>query len=969
MTLAPLPGTFPLNDATRAELERDFYDTWRQQEAYALIEQVQAQECWQHVLAFLRHHSPHLSRLLERTPHTFAAFINGDHASYCQQIIAEITDRHTEPLSLDEGKRYLRMCKQRLSLMVALVDITERWELEEVTATLSHFADAAAQFALEQVLRQHMPPSQITGTEPVSEHCGITLLGMGKLGGYELNYSSDIDLIALYEPEKLDFLQPAARNQFAVNTLKQVCAYLQERQQEGYVFRVDLRLRPDPASTGLAVSLNNALIYYERVGQNWERAAMIKARHIAGDAQTATRFFEEIRHFIWRTHLDFAAIGDILSIKRQMQAREEPQITLPGHNIKTGYGGIREIEFLAQIYQLIWGGRLPDLRLQPTCAVLDTLAEYEFITPETNKTLKDAYRFYRQIEHRLQMRLDQQTHSLPESEEGLAQLAGFCHEEPEPFAGRLLSELKTVHHIFSDAFHDSPPLGQAGRLVFTGVEHDPDTLDTLRRMGFDDPEIISATIQQWHKGSKRCMRSRRARETLTELVPLILEELSDTVDPDQAFAAFDQFLDALPTGVQPFSLFYANRDLLALIADITGNAPILARLLSQRPQLLDALVGYYGQSGPTETRSLADAVRQRLHLGNTQAGQAKQLIIAKQEQEFLIGVQLLQGDITAFEASKRLSELADLLIHHAIELAYTQLQERYQEAPALHFAVIGLGKLGTQELTIGSDLDVMFVYDIPLDAEGEPPENYSQLSRYYNRLVARIIHLLSQPTKTGPLYELDTRLRPYGTQGAVAVRLDGFRHYYRSNAWMVENLALLQGRLIYASTPMTAPMHRALAESRIIDAPAAEISDNIHDIRRKITRQHYTTNPLDIKYVWGGLMDLQWVVKALLARHIKANRLPESLTSTADHIAWLQEIGAVDSQQHDLLQQAHTLYHIVLSHLRLCYSPDTPPESIRAGLTTLLAYVSGSDDWETLQYELRRLQGQIYHLYYNLSYS
>lgn len=693
---------------------------------------------------------------------------------------------------------------------------------------------------------------------------------------------------------------------------------------------------------------------------------MIKARPIAGDMIVAEQFMEIIQSFIWRNHLDFAAIDDILSIKRQMQAAHEPEITLPSHHMKTGYGAIREIEFLAQIHQLIWGGRVRELRLRPTCKVLERLHAHELISAEDCAYLQESYRMYRTIEHRLQMRHDQQTHTMPATEEEIITLADFCgYSDPLAFQHEVLERLHTVHRLFTDAFHDSAPLGFGGKLVFTGVDHDTDTLDTLRNMGFKHPEDISLAIQQWHKGSKRCTRTKRAREILTELVPLILSELSATVNPDLAFHHFDAFLTALPVGVQPFSLFNLNRPLLSVVAAIVGNAPVLAGQLSHYPQLLDILVDRSSHMGDDMARSLSEMMDEWLSLARGQEEWVEYFCNFKREQEFRLGVELLERRMDAEDVSIQLTELASQMIARAVDNAVLQLEQKYASPPPLHFAVIGLGKLGTCELMIGSDLDVMFVYDVPhTDNEAA----MTQAHDYYNRLTARVIHLLSHPTKTGNLYEMDMKLRPYGAQSAVAVKLEGFRDYYANAAWVVEHLALIQGRIIYASDAMRSPMQQALRAAKRIDIPPSQLIEQMHDVRKKISEQHYSANPWDIKYVWGGLMDLQWIVKTLMAKYAAHTPLPEAAHSTSAQLKWLYGQDILSDRQYQTLLDAQNLFHCTLSYLRLCHGDKLDAQNITEGLQLLLASVTGFRDFSQLKQQLLRLQGQVYHIYQNLAY-
>ena len=912
-------------------------------------------------------HSPYLERLSELHPDVLEVATNGDMQAQIDSWIAEIYAKQTDEMNASNARLYLRKYKQKISLLVAIADISGAWELPQITGALSHFADACVQFALEQIYRNSIPKTSLIANQVMSYQSGITILGMGKLGGYELNYSSDIDLIALYDPEKLEFLSPPARNRFVVRIIQQLASFLQDKQEGGYVFRVDLRLRPDPASTGLAVALDTATAYYEKAGQNWERAAMIKARPIAGDGRVSEEFLRIIQPFIWRNHLDFAAIDDILSIKRQMQAGNEPEIAIASHHMKTGYGAIREIEFLAQIHQLIWGGRVQDLRIRPTCEVLNKLAEYELISAEDADYLIESYRLYRLIEHRLQMKHDQQTHIMPATPAEIELIAEFCgYDDVRAFETQLLQRLQKVHQIFTDSFRDSAPLGFGGRLVFTGVEHDSDTLDTLRKMGFRKAEEVSLAIQQWHKGSKICTRTKRAREILTELVPLILAELSATVNPDRAFHHFDAFLTALPVGVQPFSLFNVNRPLLSVVAAIVGNAPVLANQLSHYPQLLDILVERINYGNFLSESKVTKLLDDWLKLARTQEEWVNYFCNFKLEHEFHIGVELLERKIEAEQASLLLSELTDVMINKAVEYATLQLNQKYAPPQDLQFAIIGLGKLGTKELMIGSDLDLICIYDLP-----EMPTDDAQTLadvQYYTRLVNRVLHLLSHPTKSGNLYEIDTKLRPYGAQGAVAVKLDSFQNYYSNSAWVVEHLALVQGRVIYSSPAMRESITHSLQAAKKIDVSNAVLIEQVHNVRAKISSQYFSSNPWDIKYVWGGMMDLQWIIKTLIAKYSNQYLLPMNVNSTAAQLKWLYEMDILSDRKYQTLYDAHHLFHSVLSYLRLCHGDRLDESNITEGLQILLYGVTGFRDFAGLKQQLLRLQAQVYQIYQNLAH-
>ncbi|HEY9163152.1 MAG TPA: glutamine-synthetase adenylyltransferase, partial [Magnetovibrio sp.] len=472
--------------------------------------------------------------------------------------------------SLDEPglMRLLRRQKVKMALITAIADITQVWELFGVTHALSDFADAAVSAAVSFQLMQLDRRGKIKLKHPdqPERESGLVILGMGKLGGRELNYSSDIDLIVLFDAERIETEQPMELSASFVRLARGLVEMLDKRTGDGYVFRTDLRLRPDPGSTPLAISTRAAEIYYESIGQNWERAAMIKARPIAGDLDAGQEFLDILRPYVWRKHLDFAAIQDIQSIKRQINAHKGGStIKIRGHNVKLGRGGIREIEFYAQTQQLIWGGRERDLRVKPTLEALNALVEAGHEQAENARTLSAAYHFLRRVEHRLQMIDDAQTHTLPEDDEGLHDIAIFLgYPTYDAFASDILATMSQVETLYAALFEEGQSLGAegGGSLVFTGGESDPETLKTIRDMGYQNAEAVDAAVRGWHHARYRATRSTRAREILTELMPRILSAMAGTAEPDAAFMRFDAFLGQLPAGVQLFSMFQSNPQML-----------------------------------------------------------------------------------------------------------------------------------------------------------------------------------------------------------------------------------------------------------------------------------------------------------------------------------------------------------------------------------------------------------------------
>src|SRR6185437_6670940 len=521
----------------------------------------------------------------------------------------------------------LRGLKAELHLLTALADLGGAWALDQVTGALTRFPDAAVAAALRVAARGELEAGRLTrlgeGAEgPVP---GWFCIAMGKQGAFELNYSSDIDVSVFFHPDRMPIAPGLDPQAFAVRLTHRLADLIQARTEDGYVFRMDLRLRPDPASTQPAVPVPAALDYYESVGQNWERAAFIKARPCAGDAPAAEAFLDELLPFVWRKNLDFAAIADIHSIKRQIHAHKvDERMTAKGFDVKLGAGGIREIEFYVQTQQLILGGRNPELRSRRTLDALAALAEAGQVTPETCAELTEAYLRLRAVEHRIQMLADEQTHKLPESDAErmrVAALSGYA--QLRSFDAAITRTLKGVNARYAELFPSEEPLSSRfGSLVFTGVEDDPATLATLKRMGFSNPPAVAATIRSWHHGHIPATATARGRELFTRLAPRLLEAAHATGWPDTAFARFRDFFSRLSSGVQLQSLFLAQPGLFELIVQVMAFAPRLAATLARRPAAIDAMLdgAFFAPIEIAEDRALMEAAVRRASVGKEAGG-------------------------------------------------------------------------------------------------------------------------------------------------------------------------------------------------------------------------------------------------------------------------------------------------------------------------------------------------------------
>ena len=898
--------------------------------------------------------SPFLTHCLLFEPgFTHDLLAQGADATFARAV-AEAAAPTATPLNEDALKQRLRIAKRRIALVTGLADIAGLWPLERVTRALSDFADLALSRAVTLLLARAHAAGEIAlplPDEPARDS-GVIVLGLGKLGARELNYSSDIDLMILYDPDRVLYRGKDSLQQLFVRFARDLVRLLEERTADGYVFRTDLRLRPDPGATPLALSVQAAENYYESTGQNWERAAMIKARCSAGDIEAGRAFIDVLRPFVWRRSLDFAAIQDIHSIKRQIHAHKGGgHIAVAGHNVKLGRGGIREIEFFVQTQQLIWGGRLPALRAPATLDGLRALTIADRVSVETERDMAKAYRFLRMVEHRLQMVDDRQTHALPVTESGLAHIAQFLgFADGASFAAALVAELRAVETHYAQLFEEAPDLSGPGNLVFTGTEDDPDTLTTLANLGFREPKTVAAVIRAWHHGRYRAMRSTRAKELLTELMPTLLQEFGKTVDPDQALVKFDEFLSRLPAGVQLFSLFYTNPSLLELVAEIMGSAPRLADWLAHSPQLLDGVLtgGFFAP--PPDRRALAHSATEALTQARDFQDTLDFLRRWNNDRVFQIGIHILRDLMDAGAAAEALTDTADTALEMLLGAVEAEFAKAHGRFAAGGLAVVALGKLGSRELTVGSDLDLLFVYDVG-EAEASDGARPLAPSHYFARLAQRYINAITAPTGEGKLYEVDMRLRPSGSAGSVAVSLEALLRYHRSDAWTWEHMALTRARVVCGPPALAMRIMAAIVEALDRPRDPATLVADVYDMRLRIEREHRAANLWDAKYVRGGLVDVEFLAQYLQLRH--GHTHPGMLsTNTAIALARLGAASFIPARAADDLIAAVTLWRKVQSLLRLTFGPGFEEEKAPGALKALLARTIGVVDFAAARAKL-----------------
>ena len=846
----------------------------------------------------------------------------------------------------------LRIAKRRTSLATAVADLGGVWPVEVVCARLSDFAQRALTIAADHLLAGAAAAGDIVLPAPddPSLASGWIVLGMGKLGGRELNYSSDIDLIVLYDGALIEYTGRTSLQQCMIRLTQSLVKVMAERTSDGYVFRTDLRLRPDPGSTPVAVATRAAEIYYESAGQNWERAAMIKARPVAGDIVAGEAFLEMLRPFIWRKSLDFFAIQDIHSIKRQINAqRGGSTMEVAGHDIKLGRGGIREIEFFAQTQQLIWGGRDPSLRLRATCDALRALAGTGLLESIVSSRLIRAYRFHRRLENRLQMVDDQQTHSLPEDEAELRRIALMMGYADRPgFEAALLEELRAVESHYAVLFEKTPDLSGPGNLVFTGADDDPETLETLARLGFREPSRVAERIRVWHHGRYNSTRSARARELLTELVPTVLETLSTTNDPDAALLRFDDFLRTLPAGVHVLSLFTNNPALLGLLAKIMGSAPRLADWLSRHPIMLEGVL----QPASLDFNAGSDRLTADLEgaLGEVYYYEEKLDICRywNNAHVFEIGVQMLDGRIDGADAGRPLADLATSCVRALLPATAREFAREHGAVPDSAFAVLGFGKLGGRELTTESDLDLLFLYetgDEHAESDGSRP---LPCQTYYARLCQRFIGAMSAPTNEGKLYEVDMRLRPAGASGPIATSLAAFTRYQNGDAWTWEHLALTRARVIAAPAAFAARIERTIASVLTRERDPDRLVCAVADMRERMEGELAVDDFWSIKRFRGGMIDIEFIAQYLQLRH--AGRHPDVLsTNTTDALERLAGAGCLEPSVADELIEAMTLWRRLQGIVRLAFGAGVAGRRESPALQEFVARALGAADYAALE--------------------
>lgn len=905
-------------------------------------------------------HSRYLWRLIEQNPQTLARFLSGPADAILADSLATARKLSDSAMDDESVMRILRKMKQEAHLLIALADIGGVWNVERVIAAITEMADVAVSCAIAYMLRQAAQAGKLNLPDAGNPEggCGLVVLGLGKHGAGELNYSSDIDLVVFYDPESSTLAPDVEPGPLFVRMTRTLVRLLQERTEDGYVLRVDLRLRPDPGSTAVAISLPAAFDYYESFGQNWERAAFIKARPVAGDIALGERFLSDLVPFVWRKYFDYAAIADIHAMKRQIHAvRGHSEIAIAGHDVKLGRGGIREIEFFVQTQQLIFGGRRNELRGRKTLDMLAALQDDGWVTSDAQTGLTAAYGFLRTIEHRLQMVNDEQTQRLPADHEILEQFSRFCgYDTIDDFGAALTEQLECVERHYARLFEHAPGLDSAaGSLVFTGSSDDPDTLTTLEKYGFHEPSLAIETIRGWHFGRRAAVQSARAREVLTELVPALIESFSGSGDPDAALAAFDNALGRMPAAIELFSILKSNAAVRDLFGDILGGAPRLAQIVAQRPHVLDAAID------PDLPHAILDSEQfdARLHRAIAAAPATEDVLDNTRnifhEETFLISVQALSGAIDATRTGKAFTMLAQSIISALLSHVRDVFARDHGEIPGAECAIIGMGKLGSFEMTATSDLDIVLVYDF----DDEKPESDGprplHAAQYFGRLAQRLISALTVATRRGSLYEVDMRLRPSGRQGPLAARLSTFQAYQKDEAEFWEHMALSRSRIIAGGRNISKVLEATIQECIRQPRDETVLKTSIRDMRKLIATEKGEDDSWDLKLVSGGLMDIEFIAQYFVLKHGPGN--PEILsTQTAEILNRIGERGLADLNHTNTLIEAHALYSAVIQMTRLAVPGKFDPGQVAAGVLRRIAAAANCPDFKMVEGSIKDMR-------------
>ncbi|HEY0327142.1 MAG TPA: bifunctional [glutamine synthetase] adenylyltransferase/[glutamine synthetase]-adenylyl-L-tyrosine phosphorylase [Allosphingosinicella sp.] len=858
-----------------------------------------------------RTHAPFLAQALERLPELGETLAAG-----------RIDEALAQARAAGEGAPDLATALRRerlaLALALAIGDLAGLLSLEQVTLELSRLADRTLERAVAVAIAERYPDAPVRG---------FAVIALGKLGSRELNYSSDVDLIFLFDPATLPRREREDAGQAAVRIGQRVVELLQKRTEDGYAFRVDLRLRPSPEVTPIALPVDAAISHYESLALPWERSAFIRARHSAGDAALGRYFLDAIHPFVWRRSVDFGAVGEIQAISGQIRDHYSGGQTFgPGFDLKRGRGGIREVEFYTQALQLIHGGREPQLRVPATMEALAALAEAGRIAPGEAEVLSDAYRLLRTIEHRVQMIDDKQTHQLPPAPEALdnvAQLHGLGGGE------ELLDLLRPHVEAVADRYGALAPQSHKRLPGPAALE------ERLAELRYPNPSAAAARIESWRSGKARSLRTAAARDPFEAMLPGLVEAFAQSPDPMAAINRFDHLVERLPSGVNFFRLLEARPAVVDYLANILSHAPTLADQLGRRPELLDGLIDASAFDPPPDVETLAADFARRERRNEDYQMLLDRVRARVNGVRFALGTQIVLAQSDPLDAARGYARVAEAAIEVLARAAIAEFEQQHGKVPGSELLILGLGRLGGGELTHASDLDLIYLFSGTHEAQSDGRKPL-RATDYFNRLAPRVSAALSVPTAAGPLYDVDLRLRPSGRDGLLAVSLESFADYQASHAWTFEHMALTRARPVFGSAKARAALAETVADILQRERDPRKVAADAVAMRREIARHKPAKGPFDIKLGEGGLVDLEFLVQSLQLIH--RTGLDPCMEVALGALAGA---GLVPSE---LVDDYRLLTRMLVTFRLVSPQSAEPPPPSRA----LVAQACGLADWDAL---------------------
>lgn len=845
----------------------------------------------------------------------------------------------------------LRVLKRRAALLAAAADVEGCWNVPHLTRALSVLAELCVRIAVSFALRDAVRKGvlNLPDSKSPEKGCGFFVLAMGKLGGRELNYSSDIDLIALFDGDKAPYVGKKDVGSFFVRLTKDVISLLDERGEDGYVFRVDMRLRPDPGSTPVAVSSAAAECYYESFAQNWERAAFIKARVIAGDKTAGEAFLKNIRPFVWRRTSDFYVLEQIRSLKYSFAGARPSASDLKGRNVKLGHGGIREIEFFTQLQQLLWGGRDPKLRVRSTLNALNALKKAGWVSESDCSELKEAYVFLRTVEHRLQMVADEQTQTLPLSDEEFEKLAKFSgFGGSAAFTEALSKHMERVCDAYDSLFKNETEETEE-RWAFGGTEIPAETLERLKGLGFKRLDFIADSVRGWLSGRYRAFRSERARTLMESLLPRVFRALAKTGDADGAFVRFDGFLQGLPSGIQLFSLFQSRPALLDLTAEVISSSPYLATWLARSPDLFDSVLSPDFFEPFPDLKALKAELAERFSAAESAEEILEPLNRFVREKKFRSGVRFLRGLDDGRAVGADLANLSDAALSVLCPAVRNEFEKRFGTLKGASFAFVVMGKAGSREMNFRSDLDILFLYDASEGTVSEGGRSELSAGTYFARLGQRLVGALTSNTKEGVLWAADMRLRPSGSAGPAAVAATSFRRYYASEAWTWEKMAMCKARVAWGDTEEAENDIRAVltrgTDENLLRADVA-------DMYRRVIEAHPPKSEWDVKYGAGGMVEIEFGVQYLQLKHGREH--PDLLLRSVHSVLERARVsGLIPAETFEALDEAYLLWQNLSVLFSLCFEENETPSEETSGANEKICAFCGVSDFPSALEKVR----------------